>query len=113
MRSKGAAVKRVGNGADRARRGPAQEQAEPVAKEAVLRPSQCRRYMRKRLAEEFRGIVQGFVEGARTGSCSHVKLVTELLAEPDRTRSRKKGSATRMLEELGSRKKGGAAELWN
>lgn len=68
--------------------------------EPALRPTQCRGYMRKRLAEEFPGIVQGFLEGAKTGSCAHVKLVTELLAEPDRKRSRRKGSAVRLLEQL-------------
>ena len=56
--------------------------------------------MRKRLAEEFPGIVQGFLEGAKTGSCAHLKLATELLAEPER-RPRRKGSALRLLEKLG------------
>lgn len=78
-----------------------QEQPALLNKEPTLRPAQCRRYMRKRLAEEFPGIVQGFLEGAKTGSCAHVKLVTELLAEPDRVRSRRKGSAARLLEQLG------------
>lgn len=64
----------------------------------ALRPAQCRRYMRKRLAEEFPGIVQGFVDGAKTGSCAHMKLATELLGEPERVRSRRKGSAARLLE---------------
>lgn len=47
--------------------------------EPPLRPSQCRAHMRKVLAEEFRGIVHGFVEEAKRGSCQHVKLATELL----------------------------------
>ena len=72
-----------------------------VRKVSPLRPAQCRRYMRKRLAEEFPGIVQGFLEGAKTGSCAHLKLATELLGEPERTRSRRKGSAAKLLEQLG------------
>ena len=55
-----------------------------------LRPAQCRAYMRKELAREFRGIVDGFVKGAKSGSCQHVKLATELLESkkrPDPMRS--------------------------
>lgn len=76
-----------------------EQAAEPVG--PALRPGQCRRYMRQRLAAEFPGIVQGFVEGAKAGSCAHVKLVTELLGDPEPTRSRRKGSAMQLLEELG------------
>ena len=47
--------------------------------ERPLRPAQCRAYMRKTLAREFRGIVDGFVKSAKKGSCHHVKLATELL----------------------------------
>lgn len=47
--------------------------------ERPLRPSQCRTFMRDQLAREFRGIVQGFVQEAKSGSCQHVKLATELL----------------------------------
>lgn len=56
--------------------------------------------MRQTLAREFRGIVQGFVEGAKTGSCQHVKLAAELMDQPVRTRSRGKQSIQRLLEKL-------------
>lgn len=56
-----------------------------------LQPGQCRAYMRRTLAKEFRGIVDGFVEGAKTGSCQHVKLATELL-EP-RRKGKQEGTA--------------------
>ena len=66
-----------------------------------MRPAQCRKYMRKRIAEEFPAIVQGFLDGAKTGSCTHVKLATELLGEPEASRTPRKGSALRLLEKLG------------
>ena len=65
-----------------------------------LRPSQCRSYMRRELAAKFPEIVKGFVKGAKAGSCAHVKLATELLAQPDRKPRRRKGSAGRLLDEL-------------
>ncbi len=49
--------------------------------------------MRRTLAREFRGIVDGFVEGAKSGSCQHVKLATELL-EPRRRAKREKAAPT-------------------
>jgi hypothetical protein len=67
-----------------------------------LRPAQCRAYMRRTLAREFPSIVQGFVEGAKKGSCQHVKLATELLEEPARRRVRaQKGTVTQLLEKYG------------
>lgn len=57
--------------------------------------------MRKRIAEEFPEIVRGFLDGAKTGSCTHVKLATELLGEPEASRTPRKGSAMRLLEKLG------------
>ena len=92
-RTKGATVKK-------AARGGALENEAPGVPEAPLRPSQCREYMRQTLAREFRGIVQGFVEGARTGSCQHVKLAAELLERPERRSSRGKGTVQRLLEKL-------------
>lgn len=65
---------------------------EVTAEEKPLQPSQCRAYMRSTLAREFRGIVDGFVEGAKSGSCQHVKLATELL-EPKR-RPKRENAAT-------------------
>ena len=67
-----------------------------AAETTPLRPGQCRAYMRRTLATEFRGIVEGFVKGAKSGSCQHVKLATELL-EP-RPRAKKSQSGRRTLE---------------
>ena len=64
------------------------------------RPGECRSHMRKTLAKEFEGIVEGFIRAAKKGSCSHMKLATELL-KPDRKEpSRKKGTATKYWEML-------------
>jgi hypothetical protein len=65
-----------------------------------LRPSECRSHMRRTLAKEFQGIVDGFVEAAKKGSCPHVKLATELLKPIRKGPSRKKGTATRYWEQL-------------
>ena len=71
-----------------------------TVEERPLRPSQCREYMRQTLAREFRGIVQGFVEGAKTGSCQHVKLAAELMERPARTGTRNRGTVQQLLEKL-------------
>ena len=67
-----------------------------------LRPSQCRAYMRRELAREFRGIVQGFVDGAKKGSCQHVKLATELVGAPERKPKRGKSVVQRLIDDLES-----------
>ncbi len=72
----------------------------PEETERPLRPSQCRAYMRNALAREFRGIVQGFVEGAKSGSCQHVKLATELVRSPERKRVSGRGHVQRLVEQL-------------
>ncbi|HEX5283555.1 MAG TPA: hypothetical protein VFW30_05505 [Bryocella sp.] len=77
------------------------ESADPQEpQEKPLRPRQSHKYLQKTLASEFRAIVAGFVSEARGGGCAHMKLAVELLesAEDDR---RRKGSAQRLLEELG------------
>ena len=56
--------------------------------------------MRRTLAKEFQGIVDGFVEAAKKGSCPHVKLATELLKPIRKGTSRKKGTATKYWEML-------------
>lgn len=63
------------------------EGVEQEAKKKPLAPGQCRAFMRRTLAEEFPGIVDGFVKQAKRGSCQHVKLATELL-EPRRRQKR-------------------------
>lgn len=69
--------------------------------EKPLRPRQCQRYLQQTLAQEFRSIVQGFVSEARNGGCAHMKLAAELLEPAKPAARRKKGTAQRLLEELG------------
>ena len=69
-------------------------------KEPPLRPSQCRAYMRRTIAEEYRGIVKGFVESAKQGSCQHVKLATEMMSTPKRTRLSGRGKLEAILKKL-------------
>ena len=66
----------------------------------VLRPAQCRAYMRRVLAREFRGIVDGFVESAKTGSCQHVKLVHELMKPAAKAKLQGRGRVQELLEQL-------------
>ena len=80
----------------------AAEAAEPQeAQEKPLRPRQCHKYLQKELASEFKTILAGFIEEARKGGCSHMKLTVELLEPAKDDGSRRKGSAQRLLEELG------------
>lgn len=76
--------------------------------EKPLRPAQCRPFMRKHLAEAFPKIVQGFVNEAEKGSCTHVKLATELL-EPKRkatTNWSRKNSVREVMQGWERRSKG-------
>jgi hypothetical protein len=66
----------------------------------LLKPAGCRSYLRRRLANAFPAIVDGFVEEAKKGSCVHLKLATELLGPTRKRASRKKSSVTNLLEEL-------------
>jgi hypothetical protein len=73
----------------------------PESQEKPLRPRQCHKYLQKTLATEFRSILDGFISEARNGGCAHMKLVVELL-EPAKDEGRqRKGSAQRLLDELG------------
>ena len=65
-----------------------------------LRPGECRSHMRRTLAKEFQGIVEGFVEAAKKGSCPHVKLATELLKPVRKSPSRKKKTIAQYVEQL-------------
>jgi len=69
-------------------------------KAKYMRPGQCRSHMRRALAKEFEGIVDGFVAAAKKGSCPHVKLATELLKPTRKSPSRRKGSAMKYLEKI-------------
>lgn len=67
----------------------------------LLAPAGCRAYMRKTLVKEFPKIVQGFVDQAKTGSCPHLKMVTELMKPVRQAQPRgKKGPAARFIERL-------------
>jgi hypothetical protein len=71
-----------------------------TVEEKPLRPRQCHKYMQKELAAKFKTILAGFVGEASKGGCAHMKLVVELL-EPRAEDTNRKGSAQRLLEELG------------
>ena len=71
----------------------------------LLQPAGCRSYMRKRLADEFGEIVSGFVEEAKKGSCTHVKLATELLKPTRKGTTRKKGTVRQLAEGWAAREK--------
>ena len=73
---------------------------ERVGGARALRPWQCRELMRRRLAREFDGILDGFIAAAKKGSCPHVRLVTELLETERKPQGKKKGSAALLLEKL-------------
>ena len=70
-------------------------------REKPLRPRQCHKYLQKTLASEFKTIVSGFISEARSGGCAHMKLAVELLEPVKDDGRRHKGSAQRLLEELG------------
>ena len=66
-----------------------------------MRPRQCHKYLQKTLATAFPDIVDGFIKEARSGGCAHMKLAVELLEPAKPEPRRTKGSAQRLLEELG------------
>lgn len=72
---------------------------EAMGQKRALKPSACKRLIRKRLAESFEEIVDGFVKEAKKGSCPHVKLTNELLETARKRPSRKKGPGEKMLEQ--------------
>lgn len=92
--------------AGKSRRGqPATDEGEERTEQKPPRPmraSQCRTYMRKALVKHFPEIVDGFVEGAKAGSCAHVKLATEFLEPKARVKQVKQGQRTldRWIEEM-------------
>lgn len=78
-----------------------QEEMEFALPERPLKPSQCRTYMRRTLAAQFPYILRGLVQGARKGSCQHVKLATELLQSTQPREAKKRGTVERLLDEWG------------
>jgi hypothetical protein len=81
------------------------EEVGDAEKAKYMRPRDCRTYLRTTLAKEFEGIVAGFVEAAKGGSCPHLKLATELLKPTRRGPSRKKGPVMRYWEQLEKEKR--------
>jgi hypothetical protein len=71
----------------------------------LLAPAGCRAYLRRSLAKEFPGIVDGFVKAAKSGSIHHVKLVAELMQPTRRGTTRIKGPAARFFQKLEQEKK--------
>ena len=69
--------------------------------EKPLRPRQCKGYLQKTLAGEFRKIVLGFVKEAKKGGCAHMKLAAELLEPAGKAQRKGKGSLEKMLDEVG------------
>ena len=84
----------------RSRQDPAPTEQTAVMPKAPMRPAQCRAYMRGVLAREFPGIVEGFVQEAKSGSCQHVKLATELMKPTTKAKARRKGRVQELLEQL-------------
>jgi hypothetical protein len=68
--------------------------------ERLKRPAGCREYMRRELAKEFPGIMEGFVKAAKTGSVPHVKLATELLKPTRKTAPRRDKTVAQLLDKL-------------
>jgi hypothetical protein len=50
----------------------------PATKKKAKRTKDCKRYAKKRVSEEWPKIVDGLVEGAKTGSYNHTKLLVEV-----------------------------------
>ena len=67
----------------------------------ALRPSQCRRWLRKTLAANMPELTRRFLGDVTPRSCAHMKLVTELIEEPDRRVRGGGRSIERLLKELG------------
>ena len=93
-------AKAAGRGRGSAKR--AVSEPEPSVKKPPMRPAECRAYMRRTLAERFPEIVDGFVKGAKSGSCPHVKLATEFLEVRRTAQPAKTGRAvlTKWIDEM-------------
>jgi hypothetical protein len=69
-----------------------------------LKAHQCRNHLRKTVAVAYRDIVAGFVEEAKSGSCQHLRMATEIVESKKRVKrsTRVKGPAAELLEDLGT-----------
>jgi hypothetical protein len=81
--------------------GPEAEQVGAIEKiDRPLRPSECQKYLKRAVTRDFREIVKGFLEQARSGSCAHMKYAAEIV-EPEKTpEPEQTGTMTKLLEEL-------------
>lgn len=68
--------------------------------ERPLKPSQCGVWMRRTLADNFPDVVREFLEKMPAESCGHLKLVTELLKQPEKKRRRRTTSVGDLLKRL-------------
>ena len=69
-------------------------------KSAAKRTKNCKRYAKKRVAEEWPEIVDGLVKGAKTGSYNHTKLLVEVSGikdEESKPVRRGRGKLTKIL----------------
>jgi hypothetical protein len=64
-----------------------------------LKPGQCRRWLRRALAEQLPGMVQSFVDSKAKVSAQDIKLVMGLLEETEK-KKRGRRFVDRLLEDL-------------
>lgn len=62
-----------------------------------VRPGQSGEYIRKTLSHHLPEILRGLIDGARHGSCPHVKLATDLLQPAQKPVKRKTHTLSRLL----------------
>ena len=65
-----------------------------------LKPGQCRRWLRRALAEQLPGMVQSFIESKAKVSAQDIKLVMGLLEETEKKNKRGRRFVDRLLEDL-------------
>ncbi len=66
----------------------------------LLSPAKCRVYLRRRLAKEFEGITDGFLDAAKMGSCQHLKLATELLGPTRKSKDKPRQTVGAVYEKI-------------
>jgi hypothetical protein len=65
-----------------------------------LRPGECRRWLRRTLAEQLPEMVKTFVESKEKVSSQDIKLVMGLLEETEKKGKRRRGFMGRLLNDL-------------
>lgn len=71
-----------------------------VLAEKPPQPAQSVHYIRRKLAQHLPEILWGLIDGARQGSCPHVKLATDLLQPAQKPVKRKTSSLGRLLQQV-------------